>query len=89
MGRKNRNKIKKESDLCKDQQKQEEEEEKLFLAEEKKKNIEQQAIDNRFNIIWETRRLMLKYCDNASIPLCDYLDINIFQEFVEYLEDQS
>ena len=87
MGRKNRNKIMKEKDPTKDQQKLEDEEERLFLDEEKRQSILQNMEDNRFNVIWNTRRAMLEYCNKSAIPICDYMVINIFQDFIEYLEE--
>lgn len=85
MGRKNRNKIKKENDPSKNKQKQDEYAELLFAAAEDKKMKLKQEENDRLYVIWDTRREMLDYCDKMAIPLCDYMTIDIFKDFVEYL----
>ena len=85
MGRKNRNKIKKESDPIKEQQKQDEYNELLFATEQDQECVSRQAKENHFKMIWDTRRAMLEYCDETAIPLCDYMTIDIFQDFVKFL----
>lgn len=52
-------------------------------------NCPQQVEDERrFNIIWKARVDMLKYVDDMALPLCDFLDQKIIEEFVEYLANQ-
>jgi hypothetical protein len=88
MGRKNQINIKREIDPEKDKMKQEEIEDKLLKEEEKIKNIAQEEIDNIFNNLWETRNKMINYCDKNSLPLCDYMTFDIFQNFVKHLVEE-
>ena len=44
--------------------------------------------DKRFDIIWETRLEMMKYVDDMGLPICDYLDQQIIEDFIEYLSEQ-
>ena len=89
MGRKRDNKIKKEIDPIKEKEKQEEYEEKMFAQEQDRIASIQKSTDNHFNVMWDTRRAMLDYCDKTAIPLCDYMTMDVFQDFVEYLEEHS
>ena len=88
MGRKNRNRINKESDPNREKLKLEDEEDRILSSEEYKKNMSFQAEEKRLSVIWDTRRAMLDYCNQHTIPLCDYMTIEIFQDFIEYLEEQ-
>lgn len=87
MGRKDHNKIKREIDPDKELQKQEEEEMIKLAHEEDIVEIKKSHADKRFDIIWNIRQEMLDYCDNNTIPLCDYLTPNIFEQFVEYIAE--
>ena len=81
MGRKERNKIKKEK---KDEDNIEEH--NYFEDEEKEKEIIQEVYEkNQFDIIWKTRMSMIKYCEKLSIPMCEYLTNDIFERFIEKL----
>ena len=64
-----------------------------------KYNIESEDDDNNENynnnddmsikehdIIWNTRVQMIEYCDYFNLPLCDYLDIDKFYKFVEFIK---
>jgi len=75
MGRKNRKRIKKET---KDNEKEDigiiNQEDHVYQKDYK-----------QFEIAWSTRRELIQYCDNNAIPLCDYLTIGPFQDFIEYI----
>lgn len=88
MGRKDRNKIKREVDPEKELQNQQDEELLKIAHEEDMSEIEQRTINNRFEIIWNMRRDMLEYCDTNALPLCDYLTSDIFEQFVEYMTEK-
>ena len=40
-----------------------------------------------FDAIWGTRLKMINYCDEMCIPLCEYLDQGIMEEFVKFLSE--
>tara|TARA_Y100000389_G_C17394652_1_gene481857 strand:+ start:955 stop:1188 length:234 start_codon:yes stop_codon:yes gene_type:complete len=44
-------------------------------------------IDKHLDVIWSTRLKMINYCDEVAIPLCDYLNQNIIEEFVKFLSE--
>jgi hypothetical protein len=80
MGRKNRNKESKYKDdtLEVDEDDDNDVDKELALIEK---------IDTyQLNIIWETRKAMIQYCDDMSIPLCDYLTFKMFDDFMIHLE---
>jgi hypothetical protein len=87
MGRKNRNNIKRNIDTEKELLKKEDKEIMELAHKEDIHEIQQKHIDKQFDIIWNIRREMLDYCDNNSIPLCDYLTPNIVEQFVEYISE--
>ena len=39
------------------------------------------------DVIWNTRLEMINYCDEMSIPLCDYLNQDIMENFVKFLSE--
>lgn len=81
MGRKNRNRIKKElqvEDECSDE----------YDEDDKKVQNEYSEFSRQHDIIWETRMKMIEYCDKTAIPLCDYLDQDTMIEFIEFLQEK-
>lgn len=46
-----------------------------------------EEIDKHLDVIWSTRLKMINYCDQVAIPLCDYLNQNIIEEFVKFLSE--
>lgn len=89
MGRKNRNKVSKDDDHTKEVQISEEKNiEYQEKIEEKIDIIEKQTYD-RMSSIYDARNRMIEYCDEMAIPLCDYMTFNIFNSFVEYLEEHK
>ena len=84
MGRKNRKKIITETHYDKDIQKQE------LGIEDQYENIEEIIQEQKIlndDLVWDIRNNMLKYCDDNSLPLCDYLTLEIFNQFIEYLTE--
>ena len=79
MGRKNRNRIKKERNV-KDESSGEESEDDSSVYE----NAERMR---QFDILWNVRLRMIEYCDEMSLPLCDYLDQNTMIDFIEFLSE--
>jgi hypothetical protein len=61
--------------------KKEEKEEK----EEKETDNINRLQEHTFDNIWEIRREMIQYCEEACIPLCDYLNIDILEQFIANL----
>jgi hypothetical protein len=88
MGRKTCNKIIKDKNHENEKKKKEEDEEYLYLTEQNNKIRKEEKEYDNFNILWNTHKEMLSYCDDMSIPLCDYMSIDIFEEFIKYLEQQ-
>ena len=43
--------------------------------------------DKNLDVIWNTRLEMINYCDEMSIPLCDYLNQDIMENFVKFLSE--
>ena len=43
--------------------------------------------ESKEQIIWDTRIKMLSYCDDNGIPLCDYLNVSVFESFIKYLDE--
>ena len=43
--------------------------------------------DKNLDVIWNTRLEMTNYCDEMSIPLCDYLNQDIMENFVKFLSE--
>ena len=84
MGRKNRNRI----STCKTEQDEEQDEYKEDVDETSRLEKINEC-EHQFNSIWETRKAMIEYCDNTGIPLCDYLTIDIFEDFLNYLADSQ
>ena len=41
--------------------------------------------DKDLDITWDTRIKMIEYCDQMTIPLCDYLSQDIMEKFVNFL----
>jgi hypothetical protein len=79
MGRKNRVRITKEQNV-KDESSGEESEDDPSVYEN--------AVRMRqFDILWNVRMHMIEYCDEMSIPLCDYLDQNTMIDFIEFLSE--
>lgn len=80
MGRKNRDRVSKYKSETKEVEVEvddtEEEDESICL---------QKFHEHQFNIMWETRRAMIQYCDDMCIPLCDYLTIDMFEDFMDHL----
>jgi len=90
MGRKERNKINdKDKDNEKEKNKAEEQQEENDYIEEQELvfQLEQNQYDG--DITEDTRINMIDYCDKACIPLCDYLTMDVFEKFVEYLKNPS
>lgn len=80
MGRKNRDRVSKYKSETK------EVEVEVDDTEEEDESIRLQKFhEHQFNIMWETRRAMIQYCDDMCIPLCDYLTIDIFEDFMDHL----
>jgi hypothetical protein len=80
MGRKNRDRVSKYKSETK------EVEVEVDDTEEEDESIRLQKFhEHQFNIMWETRRAMIQYCDDMCIPLCDYLTIDMFEDFMDYL----
>ena len=80
MGRKNRNRVSKYKSETK------EVEVEVDDTEEEDESIRLQKFhEHQFNIMWETRRAMIQYCDDMCIPLCDYLTIDMFEDFMDHL----
>jgi len=79
MGRKNRNRIKKEHDESSDDG------EDLYENENENENAE---FIRQHNIIWDTRIKMIEYCNETAIPLCDYLDQDTMMGFIEFLQEK-
>ena len=79
MGRKNHTRVSKyKSDTkeVEDDDNNDDEEETIRL---------QKFVEHQFNIIWETRRAMIRYCDDMCIPLCDYLTVDVFDDFIGHI----
>jgi hypothetical protein len=77
MGRKNRNRVSKyKSDIKVVEEEDDEENESTRL---------QKYHEYRIKVIWETYRAMIQYCDDMYIPLCDYLTVDMFEDFVDHL----
>ena len=80
MGRKNSNRVSKYQSDTKEEEvddtEEEEEDESIRL---------QKFHEHQFNIMWETHRAMIQYCDDMCIPLCDYLTIDMFEDFMDHL----
>lgn len=75
MGRKNR--VKKEIEEC-------------IHSDSDNNNIiidtkEDTVTDKHLDVIWSTRLKMINYCDEVALPLCDYLNQNVLEEFVKFL----
>ena len=78
MGRKNRDRVSK--------YKSETKEVEVDDTEEENESIRLQKFhEHQFNVMWETHRAMIQYCDDMCIPLCDYLTIDMFEDFMDYL----
>ena len=78
MGRKNRDRVSK--------YKSETKEVEVDDTEEEDESIRLQKFhEHQFNVMWETRRAMIQYCDDMCIPLCDYLTIDMFEDFMDYI----
>ena len=43
--------------------------------------------DKDLDITWDTRIKMIEYCDQMTIPLCDYLSQDIMEKFVNFLNE--
>lgn len=56
---------------------------------EKNENIIENYEDDKVARIWDTRNALIEYCNQMAIPLCDYLTFDIFNAFVEYLEEDK
>jgi hypothetical protein len=80
MGRKNRDKE------SKDTRESKEVEDDDDVLEEDESTRLQKIDENQLNIMWETRKAMIQYCDDMCIPLCDYLTVNMFDDFMFHLE---
>jgi hypothetical protein len=71
-----------ESKNCNKNKDEEEEEEE---EEENVNEYIQKIQEHKFNVIWETRLSMIRYCDDVAIPLCDYLTMEILEKFIDNL----
>lgn len=89
MGRKNRNKLSKEKEKEKDNDIQEDEELCILQQQENVEENKTRQIMIKEDLICDIRDKMLKYCDNTGIPLCDYLTLDIFDQFIEYLTENN
>jgi len=49
--------------------------------------VKEDNTDKDFDVIWNTRLKMINYCDEMSIPLCDYLKQDIMEDFVKFLSE--
>lgn len=78
MGRKNRNKIKKE--------RQDKEESSDDGVENHFQDNENNEFIRQYDIIWKTRIKMIEYCNETAIPLCDYLDQDTMMSFIEFIQ---
>lgn len=81
MGRKNRNRISKSNDVIEEEDHIDETEDLNIIQEEKEE-------ERRFDIIYKTRLAMIKYVDEMALPLCDYLDQQVIEDFIDYLSEQ-
>ena len=78
--------VRKELDEIKKEEEDYEDYEDIYIEEEKDTLLRQQVYEqNQLDIICDIRIAMIKYCDKLSIPLCDYLTIDIFEKFIENL----
>ena len=78
MGRKNRNKILEKKNVSKSSDEDEYDED----------NNEQEYITqelHQLDIICKVRNQMIEYCNEMSLPLCDYLDHKTMENFIYYL----
>lgn len=50
-------------------------------------NTKEDNTNKDFDIIWRTRLKMIDYCDEMSIPLCDYINQDIMDNFVKFLTE--
>ena len=80
MGRKNRNRIKKERQV-KDESSDNDDDNDY----QEKENTE---FIRQHDIIWQTRIKMIEYCDETAIPLCEYLDQDTMMGFIEFLQEK-
>jgi hypothetical protein len=78
MGRKNRNRISKHKN-------EEVVEVNDDQEEENESDRHRRLYERHLDIIWETRVAMINHCDEACIPLCDYLTIDVLEQFIDYL----
>ena len=79
MGRKNRNIIKKEKNV-KDESSDDE-------SDVDPSVYEKAELMRQFDILWNVRLRMIEYCDEMSLPLCDYLDQNTMIDFIDFLAE--
>lgn len=49
--------------------------------------VTKEDTDKNLDVIWNTRLEMINYCDEMSIPLCDYLNQDIMENFVKFLSE--
>ena len=82
MGRKNRDRVSKYKSETKEVEVDDTE---VDDTEEDESIRLQKFHEHQFNIMWETRRAMIQYCDDMCIPLCDYLTIDMFEDFMDHL----
>jgi hypothetical protein len=77
MGRKNRNRVSKyKSDTKEVEVDDNKDSEDEIISPNK-------FVEHQFNIIWETRIAMIRYCEDMCIPLCDYLTVDAFDDFMD------
>lgn len=77
MGLKNHNRVSKYKNYTKEVEEVEEEDDEETRL--------QKFHEHQFNVMLETRRVMIQYCDDMCIPLCDYLTIDMFEDFMDHL----
>lgn len=82
MGRKNRNRIKKERQVKDESSDNDDDNENDYQEKENTEFIRQH------DIIWQTRIKMIDYCNETAIPLCEYLDQDTMMGFIEFLQEK-
>ena len=86
MGRKARNKISKRDNEENTKEKELEQQQDEIYKEEQEDIIAENKQKDYYDILWGTRMKMIQYCDNQSLPICDYLTQNNIQDFIDFLQ---
>ena len=79
MGRKNRNRISEKNISSKNSGSEDEYDDEKVEEEYRISELCQ------FDIIWKVRLRMIEYCDEMALPLCDYLDNQKMENFIDYV----